>query len=72
MPPMLLTILTLAVPSRNASDTPLTTPALSAPPLTVLTLLRCPQDMPLMPPSTPLRPNPLSAAYHPYAQVLDP
>ncbi|MBW0526470.1 hypothetical protein O181_066185 [Austropuccinia psidii MF-1] len=31
-----------------------------------------PQDMPPMPPSTPLRPNPLSTAYHPYAQVLDP
>ncbi|MBW0488075.1 hypothetical protein O181_027790 [Austropuccinia psidii MF-1] len=26
---------------------------------------------PAVPPSTPLTPNPLSAAYHPYAQALD-
>ncbi|MBW0557320.1 hypothetical protein O181_097035 [Austropuccinia psidii MF-1] len=47
------------------------TPASSLWP-TILTLLRGPQVMPLMPPSTPLTPNPLSAAYYPYAQVLDP
>ncbi|MBW0591062.1 hypothetical protein O181_130777 [Austropuccinia psidii MF-1] len=51
----------------------LTTPYASAPPpLTILMLPQRPQDMPLMPPSTPLTPNPLSAAYHPYHQVLDP
>ncbi|MBW0491098.1 hypothetical protein O181_030813 [Austropuccinia psidii MF-1] len=50
--------------------------ASSSPPLTILTLLRCPQDIPLMPPSTLLMPPPtcliLSAAYHPYASVLAP
>ncbi|MBW0469228.1 hypothetical protein O181_008943 [Austropuccinia psidii MF-1] len=48
------------------------TPALSSLLLTILTLLQCPQDMPPMPCSTPLTPNPLSAAYNPYTQVLDP
>ncbi|MBW0550630.1 hypothetical protein O181_090345 [Austropuccinia psidii MF-1] len=48
------------------------TPASSSLPLTILMLLKRPQDMPLMPPSTPLTLNPLSATYHPYAQVLDP
>ncbi|MBW0482443.1 hypothetical protein O181_022158 [Austropuccinia psidii MF-1] len=119
IPPMLPTILTLAVPSRHASDAPyhpyalpaqhasnaayhpythsalltclqfpphtsliltllqppisaLTTPAFSSLPLTIFTLPRRPQDMPLTPCSTPLTPNPLSAAYHCYAQVLDP
>ncbi|MBW0537722.1 hypothetical protein O181_077437, partial [Austropuccinia psidii MF-1] len=31
----------------------------ATPPLTILTLPQCPQDMPLTPPSTPLTPNPL-------------
>ncbi|MBW0473542.1 hypothetical protein O181_013257 [Austropuccinia psidii MF-1] len=48
------------------------TPALSSLPLTILTLPRCPQDLPLRLRLTPLMPNPLSATYHPYAQVLDP
>ncbi|MBW0583600.1 hypothetical protein O181_123315 [Austropuccinia psidii MF-1] len=48
------------------------TPTLSSPLLPILTLPRRPQDMPPMPPSTPHMPNPLSAAYHPYAKVLDP
>ncbi|MBW0482306.1 hypothetical protein O181_022021 [Austropuccinia psidii MF-1] len=47
------------------------TPTLSSPPLYILTLPWHPQDMPLTPPSTPLMPNPLSAAYHPYTQVLE-
>ncbi|MBW0492494.1 hypothetical protein O181_032209 [Austropuccinia psidii MF-1] len=118
MPPTLLTILTLAVPSQHASNAayypyacsslptclqcPLTlaqssrwlmilmflqppqdetttpppisalTTALSSPLLSILTLPRCPQDVPPTPPLTPLMPNPLSTAYHPYAQVLDP
>ncbi|MBW0497696.1 hypothetical protein O181_037411 [Austropuccinia psidii MF-1] len=46
------------------------TPALSSLRLTILTLPRSPQDMPPMLPSTHLMPNPLSAAYHPYAQYL--
>ncbi|MBW0540781.1 hypothetical protein O181_080496 [Austropuccinia psidii MF-1] len=51
----------------------LTTPYASAPLLlTILTLPSHPQDMPPTPPSTPLTPNPLSATYHPYTQVLDP
>ncbi|MBW0465431.1 hypothetical protein O181_005146 [Austropuccinia psidii MF-1] len=50
----------------------LTNPALSSPLLPILMLPRPPQDMPPTPPSTPLTPNPLSAAYHPYPQVLDP
>ncbi|MBW0509321.1 hypothetical protein O181_049036 [Austropuccinia psidii MF-1] len=41
----------------------------SSPGLKILTLLWGPQFMPLWPPSTPLMPNPLSAAYHSYAQV---
>ncbi|MBW0479163.1 hypothetical protein O181_018878 [Austropuccinia psidii MF-1] len=66
----------LAVSSRHASNSAPTPP-------TILMLLKRSQDkttMPpspllmllLMPPSTPLMPNPLSATYHPYAQVLDP
>ncbi|MBW0468907.1 hypothetical protein O181_008622 [Austropuccinia psidii MF-1] len=31
-----------------------------------------PPYAPAAPPSTPLKPHPFSAAYHPYAQVLDP
>ncbi|MBW0590864.1 hypothetical protein O181_130579, partial [Austropuccinia psidii MF-1] len=54
-------------------ETMMPPPSLPSPPLplTILMLLRRPQDMPLMPPSTPLMPNPFSAAYHPYSQVLD-
>ncbi|MBW0522936.1 hypothetical protein O181_062651 [Austropuccinia psidii MF-1] len=37
----------------------LTTRYASAPPLTILPLLKSPQDMPLTLPSTPLMPNPL-------------
>ncbi|MBW0533904.1 hypothetical protein O181_073619 [Austropuccinia psidii MF-1] len=71
------------VPSRHASNAPLTGLIIlmllqppqdetTIPPLTILTLPRRPQDMPLTLPSTPLMPNPLSTSYHPYAQVLDP
>ncbi|MBW0561645.1 hypothetical protein O181_101360 [Austropuccinia psidii MF-1] len=80
MPPMPLTILMLAVPSRHASNAPLTL-AQSARRLVILTLLQPPQDDTTMPPpisalttpppSTPLTPPctrlMLSTAYHPYA-----
>ncbi|MBW0551605.1 hypothetical protein O181_091320 [Austropuccinia psidii MF-1] len=54
----------------------LTTTYASAPlPLTILMLPWHPQDMPPMPPSTPLRPAPthviLPAGYHPCPHVLD-
>ncbi|MBW0549313.1 hypothetical protein O181_089028 [Austropuccinia psidii MF-1] len=73
---------TLAVSSQHASDTAphlcphyslcFCAPASSSLLLTVLTLPQRPQDTPLTLPLTPLTPNPLSATYHPYAQVLDP
>ncbi|MBW0562552.1 hypothetical protein O181_102267 [Austropuccinia psidii MF-1] len=58
------------------THTALTTPYASAPWwLTILTLLRQPQDMPPMPPSTPLMPPPthliLSAPYNAYSHVLN-
>ncbi|MBW0494115.1 hypothetical protein O181_033830 [Austropuccinia psidii MF-1] len=50
MPPTLLTILTLAVPSRHASNSAYHPYAYSALPmlLTILTLAECPPDMPPM------------------------
>ncbi|MBW0478306.1 hypothetical protein O181_018021 [Austropuccinia psidii MF-1] len=44
--------------------------ALTTPLLTILTLPPYPHNIPPTPPSTPLIPNPLSPAYHPYTQVL--
>ncbi|MBW0521596.1 hypothetical protein O181_061311 [Austropuccinia psidii MF-1] len=48
--------------------------ASTPPPLTILTLLQCPQDMPPMPASTLLTTSPtcliLSADYHPYALAV--
>ncbi|MBW0500360.1 hypothetical protein O181_040075 [Austropuccinia psidii MF-1] len=74
MPQTPLTILMLIALKMRLCCAPistLTTPALSSPPLTILTLPQPTQDMPLTPPSTPLMPNTLSAAYHPHPQVLD-
>ncbi|MBW0525494.1 hypothetical protein O181_065209 [Austropuccinia psidii MF-1] len=48
------------------------TPASSSLLLTILTLPRHLQDMPLMPLLAPLTPKPLSTGYHPSAWVLDP
>ncbi|MBW0518501.1 hypothetical protein O181_058216 [Austropuccinia psidii MF-1] len=67
-----LMILMLLQPPQDETSTPPPISALSSLPLPILTLPWRPQDMPPMPPSTSLTPNPLSAAYRPYAQVLDP
>ncbi|MBW0583642.1 hypothetical protein O181_123357 [Austropuccinia psidii MF-1] len=70
-PPHTGLILTLLKPPQDETMMllPISTPAFSSLPLTIITLLQRPQDMPPTPPLTPLMPNPLSAAYHPYAQV---
>ncbi|MBW0500966.1 hypothetical protein O181_040681 [Austropuccinia psidii MF-1] len=76
-----------ALPSDCDSITALITPyASTPPPLTILTLLQSPQDIPLAPPSTLLEPPPpsssslpltmltlvliLSANYHPYTLAV--
>ncbi|MBW0593170.1 hypothetical protein O181_132885 [Austropuccinia psidii MF-1] len=73
-PPHTGLILKLLQPPQDETKMPppistLTTPTFSSLPLTILMLPQRPQDVPLRPPSTPLTPNPLSSAYHPYAQV---
>ncbi|MBW0535385.1 hypothetical protein O181_075100 [Austropuccinia psidii MF-1] len=65
LPPHTGLILMLLQPPQDETTMP---PSI----FSCLLLLWRPQDMPLTPPSAPLTPNPLSAAYHPYAQVLDP
>ncbi|MBW0561283.1 hypothetical protein O181_100998 [Austropuccinia psidii MF-1] len=64
IPSMLLTILTLAVPSQDASNVPLTL-ARSSRLLMILTLMQPPQDETTMPP-------PISALTTPYASAPPP